>query len=68
MAFEKSAKLRPCVLCKDMYTHFKLVESYREERGIGESAWSVKRRSGMQSSPNGLEKRRRRTRTMQRSG
>eukprot|EP00974_Lingulodinium_polyedra_P068840 6666332-Lingulodinium_polyedra.AAC.1 len=36
--------------------------------GIGESAWSVKYRSGLQSSPTGLKKRRRKTQTMQRSG
>eukprot|EP00974_Lingulodinium_polyedra_P035757 3432314-Lingulodinium_polyedra.AAC.1 len=31
MASEKSTKLRPCVLCEAIFTHFKLMEFYREE-------------------------------------
>eukprot|EP00974_Lingulodinium_polyedra_P113626 11001516-Lingulodinium_polyedra.AAC.1 len=38
------------------------------KNGTGESAWSAKRRPGLQSSQNGLKQRRRRTQTMQRSG
>eukprot|EP00974_Lingulodinium_polyedra_P035345 3393034-Lingulodinium_polyedra.AAC.1 len=34
MAFEKSTKLRPRALCKGPYTHFKLMESYREEHAF----------------------------------
>eukprot|EP00974_Lingulodinium_polyedra_P075981 7357640-Lingulodinium_polyedra.AAC.1 len=34
MALEKSTTLRPCALCKEQYTHFKLMESYREERAF----------------------------------
>eukprot|EP00974_Lingulodinium_polyedra_P070329 6805449-Lingulodinium_polyedra.AAC.1 len=31
MAFEQSTYLRPRALCKDMYTHFKHMESDRED-------------------------------------
>eukprot|EP00974_Lingulodinium_polyedra_P080885 7836258-Lingulodinium_polyedra.AAC.1 len=34
MAFQKSTKLRPCALCKEPLTHFKLMESYREEHAF----------------------------------
>eukprot|EP00974_Lingulodinium_polyedra_P091894 8907157-Lingulodinium_polyedra.AAC.1 len=34
MAFEKSTKLRARALCKEPYTHFKRMESYREDHAF----------------------------------
>eukprot|EP00974_Lingulodinium_polyedra_P092468 8958667-Lingulodinium_polyedra.AAC.1 len=45
MVFEKSTKLRPCGLCKDMYTHFKLMESHRAEHAYEQRACDDEKRS-----------------------